>query len=356
MKLEKEGSEKAGEGGQKSSEGQEALMSEVTSLLRSIRVQGEGPSVKAVKVRSIHHGREHTLIDGGATHCMRTKRNEEEWKSAKEVIVKLAEGEAKMKQCLDTNTLITEKEVQAIVPMSKVTEVGYVVKWDRDECRIEHAHHGKIPVEMSQGCPTVEKEWGERLMKEIEELEKRRAKLRMIMANGVVAETKYEKDVAELHAMFPMVPLRILERVPGERDWEATQLPWNRRRRRKIEKAEKIVINMCSGPDEKKWMDLEEKGMVVINIDVMLGSNILDPHVAGFIEEIIESGRVVMWLSGPPCRTVSLCRHRGGQDGGPKPVRARKGEGRFGLEGISGAMQEVADHDAAIYGSRTCGI
>eukprot|EP00435_Cladocopium_sp_Y103_P019170 s4393_g4.t1 len=129
-----------------------ALITEVTSLLRSIRLQEE-PRIKMINMRSLTKEEGHTLLDGGATHCLRRKENEKEWKMAKEVSVKLAAGEVKMRQCEDTGTLLVEDHIQAIIPVNKTTQLGYVVHWDRDRCRIEHINHGKIPVEMRQGCP-----------------------------------------------------------------------------------------------------------------------------------------------------------------------------------------------------------
>eukprot|EP00435_Cladocopium_sp_Y103_P022093 s4393_g5.t1 len=186
-------------------------------------------------------------------------------------------------------------------------------------------------------------------MKEVEDSERKKARLRAVMTCGVIAENDYEKKIAELQAMFPEVPLRILERIPGEKEWDPVQVPVNRRRRRQIERAKAIIVNMCSGTDTKRWMELETDGVVVLNIDVLLGTNALDPHVAGWIESIIDTGKVIMWTSGPPCRTVSLCRSRGYKDGGPKPPRKRKGQERFGVAGISSYSQDLADHDAALW-------
>ena len=331
--------------------GQEALMSEVTSLLRSIRVQGGDPQVKMMSIKRLQPEGEggHTLIDGGATHCLRRKKDDQEWREAVPVTVKLASGEVKMRQHPTTSTLLVEDYVQAIVPVAKIVDCGYVVKWDKESCKIEHARHGKVPVEMDQGCPTVGVMWGERLMQEIEDAERKKAKIRAIMRCGVLAEDDFEKQVAELQVIFPSVPMRILERIPGEKNWDPDQVPFNRRRRRQIARANQVIINMCSGPDGKRWKELEKEGTVVINLDVLLGVNVMDPHVRGWIEEIIDSGKVIMWTAGPPCRTISLCRQRGITDGGPKPLRSRQGEGRFGLPGLTGSQQDLADHDTALW-------
>ena len=330
--------------------GQEALVSEVTSLLRSIRVQGD-PQVRKLSVNRLQAKDQggHTLIDGGATHCMRTARSEAEWEEANPVMVKLAAGEMGMRQHPATTTLLVKEQVQSIAPVAKIVECGYSVHWDRESCKIEHLKYGKVKVEMDQGCPTVNEEWGERLMREVEAMELRKCKVRAIMQCGALAEDTYEKQIAELQSLFPQVPLRILERIPGERDWGPVQLPINRRKRRQIDQASAVIINMCSGPDRKRWRTVEGNGVVVLNLDLELGINVMDPHVSGWLESVISTGKVIMWTAGPPCRTVSLCRQRGLQDGGPKPLRLREGPQRFGIHNLTGAQQDLADHDAALW-------
>ena len=109
------------------------------------------------------------------------------------------------------------------------------------------------------------------------------------------------------------------------------------------------MINMCSGTNTTRWKELEKNGVVVINVDVALGVNALDPHVAGWLDDVIRSGKVVMWTAGPPCKTVSVCRMNGEVDGGPKPLRTRWGEERFGKHTNTASQQEAADHDAALW-------
>ena len=41
------------------------------------------------------------------------------------------------------------------------------------------------------------------------------------------------------------------------------------------------MVNMCSGGNHKRWVEVEKHGVVVINIDTQLGVNALDPHVGG---------------------------------------------------------------------------
>ena len=42
------------------------------------------------------------------------------------------------------------------------------LSWGRDQCRIEHAKYGKIPVQLIQGWPHLDSTWGSFLLQEVE--------------------------------------------------------------------------------------------------------------------------------------------------------------------------------------------
>ena len=72
------------------------FMNEVTSLLKSIRMQGGGgPQLRAFQVMSVGDAREETLLDGGATHCMRQAKSKQEWDQGSPVQVQLASQKGK---------------------------------------------------------------------------------------------------------------------------------------------------------------------------------------------------------------------------------------------------------------------
>ena len=306
------------EGGQEGGGGETAtLVTEVTSLLRSLRVGGLEPEVQ---LRACHllklevEGCDMVLIDGGATHCLREASSVEEWNAAERVKVMVASGEVELRRNPETNTILAPNPVQGIVPVARLVEEGYSIRWDRNTCRLEHPTHGRLEVTMCQGCPMVKKDVGERLMGEIEAAQKRRARIRSVLECGILAESSYEKQIAELTGLFPQAPHRLLERVPGEAQWDPELIPINRRMRRKLQQADKIIIDMFSGPDKGRWSALEERGIAVLQVDLLHGWNVLDPHMSGFIQSVIETGKVIGWVSGPPCRTVSACRLK--DDGG----------------------------------------
>lgn len=348
MKTSGSSSGAAGMGGPTTAN-QEGLVSEVTNLLRSLRVTPDEPRMKACLLRKVAPDEEQsTLLDGGATHCLRRAKSQEEWNNGKQVTVQLASGEVTMKQCCETGTLLVLESIQPIIPVAKLMDLGYSLRWSREECRIENMKYGKIPVVMSQGCPVVDSKWGEILMNEVEEGERKKARVRSILCRGSCPQDQWEQQIAELKVKFPEAPMRVLERIPGEKDFDETQLPLNRRRRRQIEQAKNIIIHMFAGGDAGRWKRLESATTVVIAVDTLLGLNVMDPMVAGWIDKLIETGKVIMWTAGPPCRSVSLCRY-GREDGGPRQLRMRAGEERYGKVGLTASEMDLTDHDSAAW-------
>lgn len=130
-------------------------------------------------------------------------------------------------------------------------------------------------------------------------------------------------------------------KIPGNSNWDVTQLPFNRHMRRRVAKAKKIAIHLFSGDDQKFWVSQETSSSVVICAEIKQGIDMLNDHVMGWLEEVISSQRIVAILAGPPCRTVSVCRERGINDGGPRKVRSRTGPGRFGLPGLTPKEMEL---------------
>ena len=176
---------------------------------------------------------------------------------------------------------------------------------------------------------------GDEILMEIEDAERRRARVRAILECNLLAESQEEKDIAEVSTLFNGMPQHLLEQIPGEAQWDGAQLPFNRRQR--VEKAETVIMHMYSGANTKVWQEAEMKGTVVVCVDLKLGMNVMDPHLSGWIQELARSGKIKLWLSGPPCRTVSASRSRSAEDGGPPVLRGRHGQEVARLDGISPA-------------------
>lgn len=156
--------------------------------------------------------------------------------------------------------------------------------------------------------------------------------------------------------MFKEVPEYILQRVvPEEAEWDddpGEQLPWNRRSRRRHQKAKRIILHLYSGPNEKYWV--EKVGGVdteVICLDTCLhpGYNVLSDKVMVYLIKL----KVVGVIGGPPCRTVSACRYN--EQGtpevetweGPRPVRSEKYP--FGLPTNTVQETEMVTNDSVLF-------
>ena len=104
------------------------LMLEAAGLLRSLK----GPSLNKIALSSLEVRNQRSLLDGGATHCLRKPESKEEWDSAKEVEVHLAQGSTILRQKSWSRTLLTQDDVQPIVPLGVLVELcGYAVRWGR---------------------------------------------------------------------------------------------------------------------------------------------------------------------------------------------------------------------------------
>ena len=323
-----------------------ALEKELTSLLRSLRTEA---TIRAYSIQKMvpGDGREaRVLIDGGATHCLRTCVDEKEWSKAGEIRVMLAEGETTMRQVAETKTLVTKEHVQAIIPMALVTAVGYQVHWTNGQCRITHPGRQDLPVKLEDGCPTIPMDVGMQLFQEVEAHQRQRHQVRAILAGEDRGQSARHQQLQELKGLFPGVPLHLLQRVPGAGTWDASKLPFNRRRRRQLESAKHLVIYAFSGPNEAEWKRYETDQVTVLCLDSLVGVNLLDDNVAAWLEHLLQSRDVDLWLSSPPCKTVSVCRQH---DGGPPPLRNDDPIERFGFRDLSPHHRTVADDDTTLW-------
>ena len=330
----------------------DGLMSEVTSLLKSLRVATQGsPQIRAYRVRSaaLKEGEVagRVLLDGGATHCLRQPKEKREWQESTPVQVQLASGQVEMRIHPKNNSLLTNHQVQCIIPLSKITELGYEVRWRQAGCAIEHPVKGVVPLEMQQGCPTVDEQWGMKLMAEVEEAEESKVALRKVLLGQQIPSTSKEEAVRQVQQLFPEAPISVLEKIPGKKDWNGHNLPFNRRKRRQIERST-LVVHLFAGKEDPRWDQLQGDDLTVLNLDVLNGCNLMDDDLAGYLESLAQQGKVSIWLAGPPCRSVSWLRHKGG-DFGPPPLRGRTEESRYGLPGLSEVLQAQVDIDSALW-------
>ena len=245
----------------------QALLSEATTLLKSLRPVGDGrTAVKAIKLSSLEvKTNDRALLDGGATHCLRRAESEEEWQRAQEVRVELAEGSVMLRQIPWTKTLLTQNEVQTIVPLGVLISLGYEAYWERDRFTLTDPSGALLHVMVEGMCPTVTEGLGRELIVEIERsMVRERAGLAVL--NGEESRSALEVEevhhLRELRELFPDVPLRLLVRILPKVGWTGETLPWNRHERRRVRRAREVVIHLFSGDTKKYWQKELESGPV----------------------------------------------------------------------------------------------
>ena len=234
------------------------------------------------------------LLDGGATHALRPGKSQVEWNQAEIVEVHLADGSStRMRSKPGTLTLLAEKGTQVIVPMGAMTEVGCMVTWSNGVCAV--TYKGKpVEVTMIVGCPMVEEDVA---LEMIDQMEHKKAELiwKLAMLKGQVESTKsltYEEAMLKaLKEFFVDVPDSLLARLVVTQEYDVTKLPWNRRKRRTIERARRIHLHLFSGT-EKKWADMEESETIMICLDKVNnpGQDLLNDDVYSYLIEDHGSG------------------------------------------------------------------
>ena len=271
-----------------------ALLTEVTSLLRSLRGTGgprsNNPAVKVAYVKKLDsHENTSYLLDGGATNLLRQCRSQAEWDSATPTVVNLALGEASLRQKDINGTLLTKGRIQPIIPVQDLTMIGVKAVWQERMCHME-LQGTKLGVYMDQGCPCVGVMEGRRLMEQVEEMHSRKLTLKSVKTRP---------------------------------------------------RAENVT------EDEKSIEPGDSQGLVILCVDTEHGGDLHNSHVMGCLENLARRGRITMILGGPPCRTVSAARLR--DDDGPRAVRGRGAENRWGLSRNTIQEQLQCDGDSALW-------
>lgn len=144
----------------------------------------------------------------------------------------------------------------------------------------------------------------------------------------------------DLANWFYWVPSEILEQVPGEHRPDPVQIPFNKKIRKKAEEVT-LTVHLFAGQESRVWKATEDENSMVLLVELEKGQDLHNNHLYGWLCGLARRGRISVLIGGPPFRTVSLARYR--YDDGPKPVRARTGYQRFGLDTNSIAQQYVSD-------------
>ncbi|CAE7940779.1 RE1, partial [Symbiodinium sp. KB8] len=319
---------------------------EAAKALKSLRLA----KATLVRVCAMGHGGFKALVDSGATTSMRTAKEKEICGlPARKVL--LAEGEAMFYQ-LPGGTLLTERKTSPIVAMSDLMEIGCRVSWSSGEgCQITHPTKGDLPTQIINGCPEVDGQLGLDLIQEAEAVKLRRREAEIAVNKLVTAcevkpgvgwdlGAKAVKDLrngvgvswAWLRCLFPGAPAWLVSAVPVVASMDGAKVPWNRRERKRWKQASAVGVHLFCGRDRTAWKSTAEAAHVVT---VDQAEDIMADDTYAALLDLALSGKVKTVFGGPPCRTFSALRARGPDDGGPRPLRTREGDERWGRGDLS---------------------
>ena len=214
----------------------------------------------------------------------------------------------------------------------------YAIKRESRSFELQDSKGRILDTDLENSCPTVSEELGLQLIKEIEKQvmlqEARLAALRGGEGPEMASMSKTTVEwLQKLRKLFAEVPAKLLERVLPDDHLDPELFPWNRHVRRRLKKADEIILHLFNGPDERTWKELETRDR-----RPMCGQ--------AYILHLRLSGKVKMILAGPPCRTVSRLRHT---QPGPPPLRTRFGATRFGRDNLSDQLRSMVADDTVLF-------
>ena len=319
------------------------LLQDTAALLKNLRISKIGEGRRSLRA----------LLDSGATACMRTA-HEGELHGLPERTVHLAQGEVRLR-VNSGGTLLTTDQVDPIVSLHRLCQIGYRVDWSREGgCQIRGPGNQALRVYTDNGCPEVDRHEGLNLIKEIENAQIRNAQaLRTLRENS-----KESVDLKEalralpvdpslamqwLAKKFPSVPLEILARIPVPASYDSSRVFWNRRQRRSWLRSKALALHLFSGPSKRFW-EVPRSDAHCVCVDIQ--ENLMDDSTYAFLQSLALTGKLAAVFGGPPCRTYSLSRYM--PPGLPRPLRGRSLDTQWGFEHLTPNEREAVQVDGVL--------
>ena len=339
----------------------EAPTEKISSLQAQLDELRKHPKLKTLRITrlaKIGGGGDVGLLDSGATHPLRPITHVEDLQRLQPVQVALADGTKASLLMTKGGTMVsTDLEVEPIVPMGLLTELGCSIHWKEGNLRVWHPCRGQLPVSLVHGCPQIPRSLALQLIGELEEdrliggLRKMVKEVEDLRREEVrKKEAAWLKEVAEEHPLFRDLPdhvKRALVMEPGE----MSDLPANRHQRKRLKDG--FICHLFAGSEEgfTLYRAMKELGCQkkLLEVDVLRGkehdfggeSKVYKGLLRAALHNILKG-----IVGGPPCRSRSVLRHYP-KPGGPRPVRAWGGE-EFGLQQLTGTEREMVEGDDAL--------
>ena len=339
------------------------LLAEATQLLKSLRM----PNLKVMRLSKLESHAQMVLLDSGATHGLRPAASEEEWQSGTRTQVMLADGvteSLRLKpgtKVLLSDPLLRPENTSWIVPMGCLNELNYKLVWKDHMCHLYTKAGEKIDVELHNGCPYVAHEFGAKLLTVLEQhqiqQELKKMTLKSILTRGAAGlGNNMSIEMAmlvKLKEVMPTLPedlaLKLVPDLSVLTDPNVgLNLPWNRRKRKRLMMAKNVIIHMYSGPDASYWerrLSNEHTEVLCVDLEASTPSNALDETTFAFLLSLCASKRVKALLGGPPCRTTSALRFQ--KDDGPPILRTE--DHPYGLPSLTPQQAELVTNDSILW-------
>ena len=282
------------------------LLQDTAALLKNLRISKVGDGSGSLRA----------LLDSGATACMRTAQ-EDELSGLPERVVHLAQGQVRLRVNAG-GTLLTMDQVDPIVSLHRLCQIGYRVDWSREGgCLVKGPGNRVLQVYTDNGCPEVDRQEGLNLIREIENAQIRNAQAIRTLREGAGSDVGLREALKALpmdpslamHWLarkFPSLPVEILARIPVAASYDSSRVFWNRRQRRSWLRSKALALHLFSGPSRRFW-DIPRADAHCICVD--LEENLMDDNTYAFLQSLALTGKLAAVLGGPPCRTYSLSRY-----------------------------------------------
>ncbi|CAL1137062.1 unnamed protein product, partial [Cladocopium goreaui] len=219
----------------------------------------------------------------------------------------------------------------------------------------------KIDVELHNGCPYVAHEFGAKLLTVLEQhqiqQELKKMTLKSILTRGAAGlGNNMSIEMAmlvKLKEVMPTLPedlaLKLVPDLSVLTDPNiGLNIPWNRRKRKRLMMAKNVIIHMYSGPDASYWerrLSNEHTEVLCVHLEASTPSNALDETTFAFLLSLCASKRVKALLGGPPCRTTSALRFQ--KDDGPPILRTE--DHPYGLPSLTPQQAELVTNDSILW-------
>ncbi|CAL1127082.1 unnamed protein product [Cladocopium goreaui] len=245
--------------------------------------------------------------------------------------------------------------------MGCLNELNYKLVWKDHMCHLYTKAGDKVNVELHNGCPYVAHEFGAKLLTVLEQhqiqQELKKMTLKSILTRGAAGlGDKMSIEMAmlvKLKEVMPTLPedlaLKLVPDLSVLTDPNiGLNLPWNRRKRKRLMMAKNVIIHMYSGPDASYWerrLSNEHTEVLCVDLEASTPSNALDETTFAFLLSLCASKRVKALLGGPPCRTTSALRFQ--KDDGPPILRTE--DHPYGLPSLTPQQAELVTNDSILW-------